>query len=108
TRYARVCQPPAGAARAPAAVTAWSAPQTFTLSPAPPVPVSVTPAKAPLFSGEQTFIQVQLSAGVPAAGATVTLTSSNSAAAPVPAPLAVQGATAFARVHLTPRPGLGG
>ena len=83
------------------AVTAWSPTQSFALSTAPPTPVSVTALKNPLFSGENTFIQIQLTAAVPAAGATLALTSSNPAAAPVPATLAVPGSAGLVQFQLT-------
>ncbi len=71
--------------------TAWSAVRTFTLSTAPVTPVSITPRRAPLYSGDDTGVDVQLSAGVPASGATLALASSNPAVLPVPATLAVPG-----------------
>ena len=83
------------------AETAWSPTQSFVVSTAPAAPVSVTALKNPLFSGENTFVQVQLSAGVPAAGATVALSSSNPAAAPVPATLAVPGNAGLVQFQMT-------
>jgi hypothetical protein len=77
------------------AVTAWSATGTFTITSAPPTPVSITPVQSTLFSGNDTLVEVQLTAGVPAAGATITLASSNQAVAPVPATLAMQGNAAW-------------
>jgi hypothetical protein len=44
-----------------AAETAWSAVGTFTISSAPPTPVSVTLAQVPLYSGETTWVAVQRS-----------------------------------------------
>jgi hypothetical protein len=76
-----------------AAVTAWSAVGTFTISSAPPTPVSVTLAKDPLYSGETTFVAVQLTAAVPAGGATINLSSSNPV--PVPATIAMPGNAAW-------------
>jgi hypothetical protein len=78
-----------------AAVTAWSAVGTFTISSAPPTPVSVTLAKDPLYSGETTFVAVQLTAAVPAGGATINLSSSNPGAVPVPATIAMPGNAAW-------------
>jgi hypothetical protein len=78
-----------------AAVTAWSAVGTFTISSAPPTPVSVTLAKNPLYSGETTFVAVQLTAAVPAGGATINLSSSNPGAVPVPATIAMPGNAAW-------------
>src|ERR1044072_6219932 len=54
-----------------AALTAWSATGTFTISSAPPVPVSVTLANDPLYSGETTWVELQVTAGAHAGGATM-------------------------------------
>ncbi len=78
-----------------AAVTAWSAVGTFTISSAPPTPVSVTLAKDPLYSGETTLVAVQLTAAVPSGGATISLSSSNPGALPVPATITMPGNTAW-------------
>jgi hypothetical protein len=78
-----------------AAETAWSAVGTFTISSAPPTPVSVTLAKDPLYSGETTLVAVQLTAAVPSGGATINLSSSNSGALPVPATITMPGNTAW-------------
>jgi hypothetical protein len=83
------------------AVTAWSATGTFTVSTAPSTPVSITPVRAPLFSGDDTWVEVQLTAGVPAGGATINLASSNQALAPVPATLAMQGTAAWTQFQMT-------
>jgi hypothetical protein len=78
-----------------AAETAWSAAGTFTISSAPPTPVSITLAKDPLYSGETALVFVQLTAAVPAGGATINLTSSNPGAVPVPATITMPGNTAW-------------
>jgi hypothetical protein len=78
-----------------AALTAWSATGTFTISSAPPTPVSVKVAKDPLFSGETTVVAIQLTAAVPAGGATINLNSSNPGALPVPATVTMPGNTAW-------------
>jgi hypothetical protein len=78
-----------------AAVTAWSATGTFTISSAPPVPVSVTLAKDPLYSGEMTWVAVQLTAAVAPGGATINLNSSNPSVLPVPATVTMPGNTAW-------------
>jgi hypothetical protein len=78
-----------------AALTAWSAIGTFTISSAPPVPVSVTLAKDPLYSGETTWVAVQLTAAVPSGGATININSSNPGALPVPATVTMPGNTAW-------------
>jgi hypothetical protein len=67
-----------------AAVTPWSATRTFTVSSAPPKPVSVSFTTNPLTSGDSTWIQLQLS-GAPPTATSISLTSSNPSAAPVPA-----------------------
>src|ERR1700687_4114129 len=73
-----------------AAQTAFSAARSFTISSAPPTPVSVSFTASSPSSGETTWVQVQLAAAVGPAGATITLSSSNPAAAPVPATVAMQ------------------
>src|ERR1041385_1058604 len=78
-----------------AAETAWSAVGRFTISSAPPTPVSVTLAKDPLYSGETTLVAVQLTAAVSSGGATINLSSSNPGALPVPATVAMPGNTAW-------------
>jgi hypothetical protein len=83
-----------------AAETAWSAVGTFTISSAPPTPVSVTLAKDPLFSGETTWVAVQLTAAVPAGGATINLSSSNPGAVPVPATITMPGNTAWTQFQI--------
>jgi len=78
-----------------AALTAWSATGTFTISSAPPAPVSVTLAKEPLYSGETTWVEVQLTAAVPSGGATININSSNPGVVPVPATITMPGNTAW-------------
>jgi hypothetical protein len=77
------------------APTAWSATGTFTLSTAPPTPVSILPLRIPLHSGDDTAVEVQLTAGVPSGGATVALRSSHPSVAPVPSTLAFAGTDAL-------------
>jgi hypothetical protein len=95
TKFWRVRSAQGAASLTTAAVTDWSAPGTFNISSAPPVPVSVTPAKDPLYSGETVSVAVQLTAGVPAGGATINLTSSNPNAVAVPATITMPGNTAW-------------
>src|SRR5215470_333623 len=83
-----------------AALTAWSATGTFTISSAPPVPVSVTLAKDPLYSGETTWVAVQLTAGVPSGGATINFNSSNPSVVPVPATITMPGNTAWTQFQV--------
>jgi len=78
-----------------AALTAWSATGTFTISSAPPTPVSVKLAKDPLFSGEMTWVALQLTAAVPAGGATININSSNPSVVPVSATVTMPGNTAW-------------
>jgi hypothetical protein len=78
-----------------AALTAWSATGTFTISSAPPVPVSVTLTKNPLYSGETTLLELQLTAAVPSGGATINMNSSNPSLISVPATVTMPGNTAW-------------
>jgi hypothetical protein len=78
-----------------AALTAWSATGTFTISSAPPTPVSVTLAKDPLFSGEMTWVAIQLTAAAPSGGATININSSNPGVLPVPATVTMAGNIAW-------------
>lgn len=82
------------------AVTAWSEVRTFTLSAAPPVPVSVTPVRIPLYSGDDTWVEVQLSGAVPPAGASIALGSTNPAVAPVPGSIQIQGTHAWTQFQM--------
>jgi hypothetical protein len=84
-----------------AALTAWSATGTFTISSAPPTPVSVTLAKDPLYSGDTTLVELQLTAAAPAGGAVISLNSSNPGAVPVPATVTMPGNTAWMQFQLT-------
>jgi hypothetical protein len=100
TKFWRVRSAQGNSSPTTAAVTAWSATGTFTISSAPPVPVSVTLAKNPLYSGETTLVAVQLTAAVPSGGAMITLSSSNPSAAPVPATITMPGNTAWTQFQL--------
>jgi len=84
-----------------AAVTAFSAAGTFTVNAAPPTPVSITLLNDPLFSGDTTFVQLQLSGAAPAAGTVISLTSSNPTAVPVPTTVTMPGNTAFTQFQIT-------
>ena len=83
-----------------AAVTAWSAAGSFTISPAPPAPATLALTNNTLYSGDTTWVQIQLSAAAPAAGAVINLTSSNPAAAPVPASVNMPGNTAWMQFQM--------
>ncbi len=100
TKFWRVRSAQGDSSPTTAALTAWSAVGTFTISSAPPTPVSVTLAKDPLFSGETTFVAVQLTAAVPAGGATINLSSSNPGAVPVPATITMPGNTAWTQFQV--------
>ena len=84
--------------------TAWSATGRFSISSAPPVPVSITldgvDPPPIVYSGVRRFVTVQLSAAVPAGGATVSLSSSNPGVAPVPATIALPGGFALSSVEI--------
>ena len=83
--------------------TAWSSTGRFTISSAPPTPVSIAPLGIPgfMYSGAAGMVAVQLTAGVPAAGASIALTSSHPAVAPLPATLSMQGTQAWAQFPIT-------
>jgi len=83
-----------------AAVTAWSAAGSFTINPAPPAPASLALVTNAFYSGNTTWVQLQLSAAAPAGGATINLTSSNPAAAPVPATVNMPGNTAWMQFQM--------
>ena len=83
-----------------AAVTAWSAQGSFTISPAPAAPASLVLTNNTLYSGDTTWVQVQLSAAAPAGGAIINLSSSNPAAAPVPASVNMPGNTAWMQFQI--------
>jgi len=83
-----------------AAVTAWSASGSFTISPAPPAPASLVLTNNTLYSGDTTWVQIQLSAAAPASGAVINLTSSNPAAAPVPASVNMPANTAWMQFQM--------
>ncbi|HEV8638181.1 MAG TPA: hypothetical protein VG370_28545, partial [Chloroflexota bacterium] len=82
-----------------AAVTAFSATGTFTISNAPAKPVSVVFTVNPLTSGDTTWVQLQLTAAPPNA-TTISLTSSNPAAAPVPATITMPANIAWTQFQM--------
>ena len=95
TKFWRVRSAQGDSSPTTTAFTAWSAVGTFTISSAPATPVSVTLAKDPLYSGEMTWVAVQLTAAVPTGGATINLSSSNPGVLPVPATINMPGNTAW-------------
>jgi hypothetical protein len=82
------------------AVTAWSAAGTFTINPAPAAPVSIVATSNPIFSGNNAFLQLQLSGAAPAGGSVINLTSSNPAALSVPATVNMPGNTAWMQFQI--------
>jgi hypothetical protein len=83
-----------------AAVTAWSASGTFTVNSAPPAPVSLTLTSNPLYSGNTTWVQLQLSGAAPSAGSVINLTSSDPNAFPVPATITMPGNIAWTQFQV--------
>lgn len=83
-----------------AAVTAWSATGSFTISAAPPAPATLALTTNAFYSGNTTWVQIQLSAAAPVAGAVINLTSSNPTAAPVPASVNMPGNTAWMQFQI--------
>ena len=84
--------------------TAWSTTGQFTISSAPPTPVSIAPLgneQMVMYSGASGMVALQLTAGVPPAGATIPLSSSHPAVAPVPASLSMQGTHAWSQFPFT-------
>jgi hypothetical protein len=83
-----------------AAVTAWSAAGSFTISAAPPAPASLALTTNAFYSGNTAWMQIQLGGAAPAAGAVINLTSSNPAAVPVPASVNMPGNTAWMQFQI--------
>jgi len=84
--------------------TAWSTTGQFTISSAPPTPVSIAPLgneQMVMYSGASGMVALQLTAGVPPSGATIPLASSHPSVAPVPASLAMQGTHAWSQFPFT-------
>jgi hypothetical protein len=84
--------------------TAWSTTGRFTISSAPPVPVSIAfdgvdPPQV-VYSGVRRIVSVQLTATAPAGGASVALSSSNPGLAPVPATITMPGGVALASFEI--------
>jgi hypothetical protein len=100
TKFWRVRSTHGMASPTTAAVTAWSAVGSFAISDAPPTPVSITPLRVPLYSGDETMVAVQLTAGVPPDGASIALSSSNPSLAPVPSSIFMQGTHAWMQFRM--------
>jgi hypothetical protein len=90
-KFWRVRSAQGDASATTAALTQWSAGGSFTVNTAPAAPVALSLTNNPFYSGDTTWVAVQLSAAAPANGAIINLTSSNPAAAPVPATVNMQG-----------------
>lgn len=82
------------------AVTAWSSAGTFTISSAPPSPVSLSLTTNQFFSGNTAFAQLQLTSAVGANGAVINLTSSNPSALTVPATVSMPANTAWTQFQV--------
>jgi len=89
TKFWRVRSFQGAASPLTSAVTAWSAPGSFTIAVAPAAVTGITLTRPSPFSGDPEDGTIQLAAAAPAGGAVVTLASSNPAAAPVPASVTV-------------------
>jgi hypothetical protein len=87
------------ASRTTAAVTAWSSPGTFTVSSAPPTPVSVSFTIDPLTSGNSTWVAVQLTSA-PSTTTSVGLASSNPSVAPVPTSIVMPANVAWTQFQM--------
>jgi hypothetical protein len=83
-----------------AAVTAWSAAGSFTVNPAPAAPASIVLTNTTPYSGNTTWVQIQLTNAAPAGGSVISLTSSNPLAAPVPASVNMPGNTAWMQFQM--------
>ena len=100
TKYWHVRSHQGDASPTTAAVTAWSTAGTFTVSQAPPAPVSLTFTSSPVYSGNTTIIQLQLSTAAPSGGAVINLASSDPNAAPVPATVTMPGNIAWMQFQM--------
>ena len=100
TKYWRVRSHQGDASPTTAAVTKWSASGSFTVSQAPAAPVSLAFTSNPLYSGNSTWVQVQLSTAAPSSGAVISLTSSDPNAAPVPATVTMPANTAWMQFQM--------
>jgi len=98
-KFWRVRSAQGNASPTTAAVTAWSSPGTFTVSSAPPTPVSVSFTVDPLTSGNSTWVAVQLTSA-PSTPTTVALASSNQSVAPVPASVLMPANVAWTQFQM--------
>jgi len=100
TKYWRARSHQGDASPTTAAVTKWSASGSFTVSQAPAAPVSLAFTTNPLYSGDSTWVQIQLSAAAPSSGAIISLNSSDPNAAPVPATVTMPANTAWMQFQM--------
>ena len=100
TKYWRVRSDQGDSSPTAIAVTKWSASGSFTVSQAPASPVSLAFTTSPLYSGDATWVQVQLNAAAPSSGAVINLSSSDPSAAPVPATVTMPANTAWMQFQM--------
>ena len=91
TKFWRVRSAQGDASPTTAAETKFSSSGSFTVSSAPASPVALGFTANPVYSGDTTWVSVQLSSAVGPGGAVINLTSSNPNAAPVPATVNMPG-----------------
>ena len=105
TKYWRVRSFHGSASPTTSAVTAWSAVRSFIVPSGPPRPVSVGVTKDPMFPGESTYVQVQLSAAAPSTGATIAMTSSHPSIVAVPSTISMPANLAWMQfmVNVSPQ-----
>jgi hypothetical protein len=84
------------------AETAWSQVGTFVVPDGPLRVNDVTLLQANPTSGQEVFVDLQLSKGAPAGGATVNLSTSDPQAAPLPATVAVSATFSWVEFRFTP------
>jgi len=101
TKYWRVRSHQGDASSTTAAVTQWSAGGSFTVSQGPATPVSLAFTSNPLYSGNTTWVQIQLNTAAPSSGTVINLSSSDPNAAPVPATVTMPGNTAWMQFQMT-------
>ena len=101
TKYWRVRSHQGDASPTTAAVTQWSAGGSFTVSQGPATPVSLAFTSNPLYSGNTTWVQIQLNTAAPSGGTVISLSSSDPNAAPVPATVTMPGNTAWMQFQMT-------
>jgi hypothetical protein len=100
TKYWRARSHQGDASPTTAAVTKWSSSGSFTVSQAPPAPVSLAFTSNPLYSGNSTWVQIQLNTAAPSSGAVISLSSSDPNAAPVPATVTMPANTAWMQFQM--------